>query len=258
MARIGGFLSGLTVFLLVFHLGCGDDSATPSDCVNTPGICPEGSRCVEDTMGNGACIPDRQVGTPDAFLLTDMGSGGGNSGNQAGASGQGGASVGGGDGMGGANAGAGGDTGGASGGQTSGGSTGSAGAAAGGTAGNGNSQGGNGGTDGGGSGNGDRCRDVSILLKPSRAPANTARIMLAVDRSGSVVDWNGWNATLEGIDTTMSLLGEGVQFGLTLFPHPYGGQGPNSECRPARVDQSAGYDTADAIQRLLRAGRPEA
>ena len=54
-----------------------------------------------------------------------------------------------------------------------------------------------------------QCRDVAILLKPSRG-LSTRRIMFAVDRSKSVNDWNGWEATVS--HATMALLGDGVQF----------------------------------------------
>ena len=244
MRHICGFGFMVMALGLIAFVGCGDDSASPSSCIDDPSVCPTGSRCIVDALGQGACIPNGPTDAPDAFLLTDMNIGSGGS-TMGGGAGQGGA------------AGEGG-TGGA--GQA--GSSGQGGAGSGGNAGQAGSGGSGmgGGTGQGGSGGGgtsDQCRDISILLKPSRAPANTARIMLAVDRSGSVLDWNGWAATLEGIDTTMSLLGEGVQFGLTLFPHPYGGRGPGSECRPARIDQAVGYDTADTIRSLLMDGRPE-
>ena len=109
---------------------------------------------------------------------------------------------------------------------------------------------------GGNAGAENACRDVSILLKPSRGVEYTARIMLAVDRSGSVVDWNGWNAITEGISQTIGLLGEGVQFGLTLFPSPTGSVGVREDCRSAQVNQTVGYETQDDILRFLEIGEP--
>ena len=77
--------------------------------------------------------------------------------------------------------------------------------------------------------------------------------MLAVDRSGSLDDWNGWEATIAGIERTLAQLGEGVQFGLTYFP------GPNSQnqCAPAMVNEPVRYDSATEILDQLRALDPE-
>ncbi len=81
--------------------------------------------------------------------------------------------------------------------------------------------------------------------------------MLAVDRSGSIVDWGGWNAIEAGIADTLNLLGEGVQFGLTLFPSPTGGVGIRDDCTSAQLNQRVGYDNNENILRFLEIGGPE-
>lgn len=238
----------MTYFFLIglVATACGDDSASSTTCVQNPAQCPSGTRCMVDEIGNAFCGPITPIDGTDVLVLTDdmgtsntggTGGMGGTAGNTGGAAGN---RMGGSSGAGGQN--------------NSGGTAGQAGA----TGNGGSSSGGTAGSNAGGGGGSDNtCRDLSILLKPSRGVANTARIMLAVDRSGSIIDWNGWNAIEAGIADTLNLLGEGVQFGLTLFPSPTGGAGVRDDCTSAQLNQTVGYDNTDDILRFLDIGGPQ-
>ena len=220
-------------FLIAFLIclwGCEDNSASTANCLENASLCPRGSQCAVDTNGTPYCMPATPDGLPDAtVVLVDdaMSTQGGttDAGSDERAD----------DGMG-ANSG------------------GSENDIMGGTAGQGGGEGGTpggmAGTPGNGSGS---CGEFGILLKPSRAIEHTARVMLAVDRSGRLDDWNGWAATITGIERTLAQLGEGVQFGLTYFP------GPNSQnqCAPAMVNEPVRYDSATEILDQLRALDPE-
>ena len=80
--------------------------------------------------------------------------------------------------------------------------------------------------------------------------------MLAVDRSGSVVDWNGWNAITEGISQTIGLRRRRTIW-THLFPSPTGSVGAREDCRSAQVNQTVGYETQDDILRFLEIENPE-
>jgi len=105
---------------------------------------------------------------------------------------------------------------------------------------------------------GERCGNLRLLLKPN--PGNVARIMLAVDRSWSMLEledrWTPITTALRAV--TMALNGS-VQFGLVLFPNPSSRNPPagvHSACVPGVVNVEPGQDRSADIVNWLNMGEP--
>jgi hypothetical protein len=112
----------------------------------------------------------------------------------------------------------------------------------------------------GGEGGAVQCPEVNLVLKP--AAGSEARVMLAVDRSYSMImTQDRWSPLRDGIETVMSNLTDSVQFGLTLFPNP--NPAPEDidptfgeKCASGVVNVDVGFGTQEAIIARLDADGP--
>jgi hypothetical protein len=228
-ARVGP----AALLALLTALGC-DDDAQPADQCSADDPCPGDEVCVVVDGVARCASPTEDARAPS---LGDAAPDAGRTGGDAGWSTAGGAG------------GAGG-----SGGAVGTGATGGAG----GTNGTG-ATGGAGGT-GGTSGASGECPDVRIPLKPS--PGSVARVMLVVDRSYSMVEFEDrWTPIAEASTQLARELADGINFGLTLFPNPDRDRArdpsdPAEFCDPGRVVLRPGEGDADALQQWFDSARP--
>lgn len=237
------FYQRCTTFLLLSALmACGENAGSDLSrgCVDDPNICPQGTRCQLDAVGQGYCeridgvpvdmsAPSTDRDMSDAAVAptldVNMPAGGG-----MGTGGMGGMGTGGMDGLAGMNG-----------------------------------MGGNAGMGGttvpqGGEGGGVECPQLNLVLKP--AAGSEARVMLAVDRSYSMImTQDRWTPLRDGIETVMSNLTDSVQFGLTLFPNPNPAPGDidptfGERCAGGVVNVDVGFGTQAAIVARLDADGP--
>ena len=223
------FIVLVSASLMMALLGaCSEDSGPTANrgCVDDPSICPEGTRCQLDAVGQGYCqsieepSPDgtprpqndmNTGGTPAAVPDMMLSNGGANGGGAAGGEG---------------------------------GSTGM-----GGTAGQPEST-----PDMGGITPGE-CPELNLLLKP--AAGSVARVMLVVDRSYSMIQSEDrWTPLTNALQTVMENLGGGVQFGLTLFPNPWHAPSEDARCAAGVVNVDVDFDTQAEILQTMDTGRP--
>lgn len=221
--------------LTLSWLGCNDDAGDnlSRGCVDDPSICPEGTRCQLDAVGQGYCELLNGAGADSGMEATDaMAPAGSVNDAESGSGGEGGD----------------GDV------LPTAGQAGSGG-------GSGASQGGEGGTADmptGGSGGGvapGECPQLNLLLKPSAG--SVARVMLVVDRSYSMInEQDRWTPLTEALQTVMTNLGDGVQFGLTLFPNPWNGPDEDARCAAGMVNVPVDFGNQAEILMTMDVGRP--
>jgi hypothetical protein len=105
---------------------------------------------------------------------------------------------------------------------------------------------------------GNSCGNLRLLLKPN--PGNVARIMLVVDRSWSMLEFEDrWTPTVAALGAVTNALNDGVQFGLVLFPNPSSRNPPvgvHSACVPGMVNVEPGQDRSADIVDWLNMGQP--
>ena len=221
--------------LTLSWLGCNDDAGDnlSRGCVDDPSICPEGTRCQLDAVGQGYCELLNGAGADSGMVATyDMAPQGDGSVNDAELVGSGESE---------------GDEGLPTSGQPNSGDGGSL------------PQGGTestsempAGSAGGGAG---ECPQINLLLKPEAG--SVARVMLVVDRSASMInEQDRWTPLTEALQTVMTNLGNGVQFGLTLFPNPWSGPEEDERCAAGMVNVPVDFGNQAEILMTMDVGRP--